>query len=68
MGLAVAFHVNRREVPQIAFSGTFCIVAAFVAIGRFVIAPVLRLGRTAPPTRDPDALLARYWRATGLIA
>jgi uncharacterized membrane protein len=39
MGLAVAFHVNRREVPQIAFSGTFCLVAAFVAIGRFVIAP-----------------------------
>jgi uncharacterized membrane protein len=39
MGLAVAYHVTRREIPQIAFSVTFGLVAAFVAIGRFVIAP-----------------------------
>ncbi len=39
MGLAVAYHVTRREIPQIAFSTTFGLVAAFVAIGRFVIAP-----------------------------
>jgi uncharacterized membrane protein len=39
MGLAVAYHVTRREIPQIAFSATFGLVAAFVAIGRFVIAP-----------------------------
>lgn len=39
MGLAVAYHLTRREIPQIAFSTTFGLVAAFVAIGRFVIAP-----------------------------
>ena len=39
MGLAVAYHVTRREIPQIAFSATFGLVAAFVAIGRSVIAP-----------------------------
>ncbi len=39
MAAAVAFHATRREIPQIAFSGTFCLVAAFVAFGRFVVAP-----------------------------
>lgn len=39
MAAAVVFHANRREIPQIAFSGTFLVVAAFVAFGRFVIAP-----------------------------
>ena len=36
---AVVFHVRRREIPQIAFSATFGLVAALVALGRFVIAP-----------------------------
>jgi hypothetical protein len=39
MGGAVAFHVRRREVPQIAFSATFGLGAACVAFGRFVVAP-----------------------------
>ena len=39
MAGAVAFHATRREIPQIAFSGTFCLLAAFVAFGRFVVAP-----------------------------
>ena len=39
MGVAIGYHVTRREIPQIAFSATFGLVAAFVAIGRFVIAP-----------------------------
>jgi hypothetical protein len=39
MGVAICYHVTRREIPQIAFSATFGLVAAFVAIGRFVIAP-----------------------------
>jgi uncharacterized membrane protein len=39
MALAAAFHVTRREIPQIVFSGTFCVVAALVAFGRFVIVP-----------------------------
>jgi len=39
MAAAVVFHVRRHEIPQIAFSATFGLVAAFVAIGRFVIAP-----------------------------
>ena len=39
MAAAVGFHATRREIPQMAFSGTFLVVAAFVALGRFVIAP-----------------------------
>ncbi len=39
MAAAVGFHVVRRETPQIAFSGAFLLVAAFVAVGRFVIVP-----------------------------
>ena len=39
MAGAVVFHVRRHEIPQIAFSATFGLVAAFVAIGRFVISP-----------------------------
>jgi uncharacterized membrane protein len=39
MAGAVVFHVGRRELPQIAFSGFFGIVAALVAFGRFVVAP-----------------------------
>jgi hypothetical protein len=40
MAAAVGFHATRREIPQIAFSGAFLVVAAFVALGRFVIAPI----------------------------
>ncbi len=39
MALAIGFHVARREIPQIAFSGAFLVVAAFVAYGRFIVAP-----------------------------
>jgi hypothetical protein len=39
MAAAVGFHATRREVPQMVFSGTFLVAAAFVALGRFVIAP-----------------------------
>jgi uncharacterized membrane protein len=39
MGLAVIYHMSRREIPQIAFSATFGLLAAFVAFGRFVVAP-----------------------------
>ncbi len=39
MAVAVAFHVRRREIPQIAFSTTFGLIAAFVAVGRFFVAP-----------------------------
>jgi uncharacterized membrane protein len=39
MGFAVAYHVSRREIPQIAFSATFGLVAAFVALGRFFVSP-----------------------------
>ena len=39
MAVAVVFHVRRHEIPQIAFSGFFGIVAALVAFGRFVVAP-----------------------------
>jgi uncharacterized membrane protein len=39
MGIAVIYHVSRREIPQIAFSATFGLLAAFVAFGRFVFAP-----------------------------
>lgn len=37
--MTVGFHVSRREVPQIAFSSVFGIVAALVAFGRFFVAP-----------------------------
>jgi hypothetical protein len=39
MGVAVVFHVRRREVPQIAWSATFGLLAAFVAFGRFFVSP-----------------------------
>ena len=39
MALAVIYHVSRREIPQIAFSATFGLLAALVAFGRFVVAP-----------------------------
>ncbi len=39
MGFAVAYHVTRREIPQIAFSATFGVVSALVAVGRFFVAP-----------------------------
>jgi uncharacterized membrane protein len=39
MAAAVGYHATRREIPQIAFSGAFCLVAAFVAFGRFVVVP-----------------------------
>ena len=39
MAAAVWFHVRRHEIPQIAFSGFFGVVAALVAFGRFVVAP-----------------------------
>jgi uncharacterized membrane protein YphA (DoxX/SURF4 family) len=39
MVLAVAYHNRRHELPQIAFSATFGLIAAFVAVGRFVISP-----------------------------
>jgi len=39
MGPGVVFHVRRREIPQIAFSATFGLLAAFVAFGRFFVAP-----------------------------
>jgi uncharacterized membrane protein len=39
MGLAAAYHVSRREIPQIAFSATFGLVSAFVALGRFFVSP-----------------------------
>jgi uncharacterized membrane protein len=38
-GFAVAYHVSRREIPQIAFSATFGLVSAFVALGRFFVSP-----------------------------
>jgi hypothetical protein len=39
MLFAVNYHETRGELPQIVFSGTFLVVAAFVAAGRFFIAP-----------------------------
>jgi hypothetical protein len=39
MGLAVVFHARRHEIPQLAFSAFFGIIAALVAFGRLVGAP-----------------------------
>ena len=39
MAVAIMYHVRRNEIPQIAFSATFGIVSAVVAVGRFFIAP-----------------------------
>jgi uncharacterized membrane protein len=39
MACAIAYHVGRRELPQIAFSATFALVSAFIAFGRFVVSP-----------------------------
>jgi uncharacterized membrane protein YphA (DoxX/SURF4 family) len=39
MCFAISFHVTRRELAQIAFSGTFLLVAAVVAYGRLVVSP-----------------------------
>lgn len=40
MGAAAAFHVRRHELPQLAFSGFFCVASALVAIGRIWVAPL----------------------------
>ena len=40
MLFAVNYHETRGELPQIVFSGVFLVVAAFVAVGRFFIAPL----------------------------
>ncbi len=40
MLFAVTYHVTRREIPQIAFSTVFGIVAAFVALGRIFVTPL----------------------------
>jgi uncharacterized membrane protein len=39
MALAVVFHTTRHEIPQLAFSATFGIIAALVVVGRVFIAP-----------------------------
>jgi uncharacterized membrane protein len=39
MALAASFHIRRHEIPQLAFSGFFGIVAALVAIGRIFVSP-----------------------------
>jgi len=39
MALVAVFHIRRHEIPQLAFSGFFGIVAALVAVGRFFVAP-----------------------------
>jgi len=39
MALAVAFHMTRREIPQLVFSGAFGVIAALVVVGRVFIAP-----------------------------
>jgi hypothetical protein len=40
MLFAVNYHQTRAEPPQMAFSGVFLVVAAFVAVGRFFISPL----------------------------
>ncbi|MCL5996174.1 MAG: DoxX family protein [Chloroflexi bacterium] len=40
MLLAAGFHLTRREYPAIVFNLVLMILAAFVAYGRFVIAPL----------------------------
>jgi hypothetical protein len=40
MLLAFVFHVVRRESPNLAINTILCILAAFVAYGRFVLLPI----------------------------
>jgi uncharacterized membrane protein YphA (DoxX/SURF4 family) len=40
MAAAAAFHIGRNERVQLAFSAAFFVAAAFVAYGRFVVAPL----------------------------
>jgi hypothetical protein len=40
MGGAAVFHIRRHEIPQLAFSGFFCLVSALVAIGRIWVSPL----------------------------
>jgi uncharacterized membrane protein len=39
MVLAVVYHMTKHEIPQLAFSGTFGVLAALVVVGRVFIAP-----------------------------
>ena len=39
MVLAVVYHMTKHEIPQLAFSGTFGVLAALVVVGRGFIAP-----------------------------
>jgi len=40
MVLAIVFHLRRGEWPNIALNLIFLVLAAFIAYGRWVIAPV----------------------------
>jgi putative oxidoreductase len=40
MVLAIGFHLTRREYPNIAFTVVLLALAAFVAYGRFAVAPL----------------------------
>ena len=40
MGSAIVFHILRREYPNIILNAILLILAAVVAYGRFVIAPL----------------------------
>jgi uncharacterized membrane protein YphA (DoxX/SURF4 family) len=40
MAAAAAFHARRHELPQLAFSGTFGLVAVLIAFGRLVVTPL----------------------------
>ena len=40
MVLAIGFHLTRREYPNIAANVVLLALAAFVAYGRFVVAPL----------------------------
>ncbi len=40
MILAIIFHIPRREYPNIGLNAFLLVLAAFVAYGRFVLAPI----------------------------
>ncbi len=40
MVLAIGFHITRREYPNSAFNAVLLVLAAFVAYGRFAVAPL----------------------------
>jgi uncharacterized membrane protein len=40
MVLAIGFHVTRREYPNVVFNAVLLALAAFVAYGRFAVAPL----------------------------